>query len=180
MPASVVASFYPLAFAAAEVGGPGVDVRNLTPPGAEPHDLEATPGDVAGAPRSRISCFCSATASSRSSRTPRGKASTSSASSIRPASDCLEDGDVHLWLDPLRYATLVEAGRRSALGKPAASARLARRLEALDREYRDGLADCARREIVTSHAAFGYLAERYGLEQIAITGQQPRGRACAA
>src|SRR5919198_4558448 len=43
----VVAAFYPLAFAAQEVGGTGVDVRNLTPPGAEPHDLEVSPRDVA-------------------------------------------------------------------------------------------------------------------------------------
>ena len=42
----VVASFYPLAFVAQEIGGATVRVRNLTPPGAEPHDLEATPGDV--------------------------------------------------------------------------------------------------------------------------------------
>jgi len=46
-------------------------------------------------------------------------------------------------------------------------------LESLDREYEGALTQCRRREIVTSHAAFGYLAERYGLEQIAITGLSP-------
>jgi zinc transport system substrate-binding protein len=50
-----------------------------------------------------------------------------------------------------------------------------RRLEELDRAYQEGLADCARREIVTSHAAFGYLADRYGLEQIPIMGSSPEG-----
>jgi zinc transport system substrate-binding protein len=44
---------------------------------------------------------------------------------------------------------------------------------ALDREYRTGLAHCARREFVTSHAAFGYLAARYHLRQIPITGIDP-------
>jgi zinc transport system substrate-binding protein len=44
---------------------------------------------------------------------------------------------------------------------------------ALDREYRRGLAHCARREFVTSHAAFGYLAARYQLHQIPITGIDP-------
>jgi zinc transport system substrate-binding protein len=43
----------------------------------------------------------------------------------------------------------------------------------LDHAYRKGLAQCARRTFVTSHAAFGYLAARYGLRQIAITGIDP-------
>src|SRR5688572_5598121 len=42
----VVAAFYPLAFLAEQVA-PDADVRNLTPPGAEPHDLELSPRDVA-------------------------------------------------------------------------------------------------------------------------------------
>ena len=43
---TVVASFYPLAFAAQQIGGAGIDVRNLTPPGVEPHDLELSGSDV--------------------------------------------------------------------------------------------------------------------------------------
>ena len=46
-------------------------------------------------------------------------------------------------------------------------------LRQLDRDYRDGLRDCKRHEIVTSHEAFGYLAVRYGLKQVAITGVTP-------
>src|SRR5689334_15132189 len=42
----VVAAFYPLAEAARQVGGDLVDVRDLTPPGVEPHDLELTTRDV--------------------------------------------------------------------------------------------------------------------------------------
>ena len=41
-----MAAFYPLAFAAEQITGGSVDVRNLTPAGAEPHDLELTPRDV--------------------------------------------------------------------------------------------------------------------------------------
>jgi zinc transport system substrate-binding protein len=43
----------------------------------------------------------------------------------------------------------------------------------LDDEFRTGLGSCRSHEIVTSHAAFGYLAKRYGLEQIALTGLSP-------
>src|SRR5438105_1007466 len=59
------------------------------------------------------------------------------------------------------------------VGCPAAAGALVTRLHALDGEFRGGLAHCARRDIVTSHAAFGYLAQRYGLRQIAITGLTP-------
>ena len=40
-------------------------------------------------------------------------------------------------------------------------------------DFEQGLASCTRREIVTSHAAFGYLAKRYGLRQIPLTGIAP-------
>src|SRR5918997_1365143 len=43
---SVLASFYPLQFVAQEVGGDLVTVDNLTPPAAEPHDLELSPAQV--------------------------------------------------------------------------------------------------------------------------------------
>src|SRR5687767_12455806 len=42
----VVAAFYPLAFAAEQIGGGEVDVTNLTPPGTEPHDVELSARDV--------------------------------------------------------------------------------------------------------------------------------------
>jgi zinc transport system substrate-binding protein len=61
----------------------------------------------------------------------------------------------------------------AVLGKPQSANALAARVLRLDRAYRAGLAHCARREFVTSHAAFGYLAARYGLRQLAITGIDP-------
>jgi zinc transport system substrate-binding protein len=84
----------------------------------------------------------------------------------------VRDGDPHVWLDPVRYARMVETIGQ-ALGKEAAAKALAARVRDLDAEFRTGLADCERRELVTSHAAFGYLAERYGLEQISATGLSP-------
>ena len=67
--------------------------------------------------------------------------------------------------------------RITAIGKELhrqeAAARVTDRLHELDDELRTGLGSCKRHEIVTSHAAFGYLATRYGLEQIALTGLSP-------
>jgi zinc transport system substrate-binding protein len=80
--------------------------------------------------------------------------------------------DPHVWLDPVLFSRVVER-IGAALGRPARAAALVRRLRVLDREYRSGLRRCARRDFVTSHAAFGYLAARYGLRQIPITGIDP-------
>ena len=46
-------------------------------------------------------------------------------------------------------------------------------LDELDVEYREGLADCERRTIVTTHAAFGQLARRYGLTEVSLAGRSP-------
>ena len=75
--------------------------------------------------------------------------------------------DPHVWLDPLRFA-LVARRIGSALNAPEQAEKFAARLRALDRHYRRGLAHCDRHEIVTSHEAVAYLAERYELRQIAI------------
>jgi zinc transport system substrate-binding protein len=168
---TVVASFYPLAYAAEEVGNGGVDVENLTPAGAEPHDLEVSPQDVAAIREADLVLLLG-----RGFQPQLEDAAGTGKKVLRlldtPGLALRPDGDPHVWLDPLRYAKIV--GRiGQALQRPDAAARLQARLRDLDGEYRTGLAHCERHEIVTSHEAFGYLAERYGLEQVAITGLSP-------
>lgn len=93
-----------------------------------------------------------------------------------------EGGDPHLWLDPTRLATvatgvaetLAQADPAHAQDYRNRAADLKGKLDALDSEYKTGLATCQRKEFVTSHAAFGYLAERYGLHEIAVNGVNPK------
>ena len=47
------------------------------------------------------------------------------------------------------------------------------KLKELDHEYKEGLKNTKRKEFVTQHAAFGYLAQQYGLRQIPIAGLSP-------
>ena len=167
----VVASFYPLAYAADRIGGSNVDVENLIPPGAEPHDLEVSPRDVADLRSADLVLLLGG------GFQPQLEDAAGDAGNVlrlldTPGLDVHANGDPHVWLDPLRYAKVV-ARIGGALGRAAAAAQLERRLHDLDRDFRAGLAHCRRHEIVTSHEAFGYLAERYGLEQIAITGLRP-------
>lgn len=172
-PTVVVASFYPLAYAAEQVGGSTVVVRNLTPAGAEPHDLEATPSDVRALRDADLVLLLG------NRFQPQLEDAAGDGDGVLRALDIpglrlLSSNDSHVWLDPLRYAVVVDR-IGDALGRPEQAERLARRLRALDREYRAGLADCERREIVTSHDAFAYLAARYGLRQVAIAGASPEG-----
>jgi zinc transport system substrate-binding protein len=168
---TVVAAFYPLAFAASEIGGASVDVKNLTPPGAEPHDLEVSPQDVAEIRGADLVLLLG-----RGFQPQLEDAAGNADKVVRlldtPGLDVHANGDPHVWLDPVRYALVVERIGQ-VLGKQAAADELRQRLMDLDAEFRIGLAHCQRHEIVTSHEAFGYLGERYGLEQIAITGLSP-------
>jgi zinc transport system substrate-binding protein len=168
---SVVASFYPLAFAAEEIGADRVDVHNLTPPGAEPHDIEVSPKDVAEIHDADLVLLLG-----RGFQPQLEDAAGSGANVLRlldtPGLDLRPNGDPHVWLDPLRYAKIA-ARIGQALGDQSAAGRLVDRLHALDSEYRHGLAHCERHDIVTSHEAFAYLAERYGLQQVSITGLSP-------
>jgi zinc transport system substrate-binding protein len=175
----VVAAFYPLAFAAAQIGGPSVDVKNLTPAGAEPHDLELTTGDVRDVDRADLVLylgdgFMPGLETAVEGRSGRSLDLLPGAQKVGGALE----GDPHVWLDPIRYAEMVRAVG-AALGDAPAAARLARRLDRLDGDYRRGLAHCARREIVTSHAAFGYLARRYGLRQVPLEGLAPEAEPSA-
>jgi zinc transport system substrate-binding protein len=167
----VVASFYPLAYAAEQVGGSAADVENLTPPGAEPHDLEVSPQDVADIRSADLVLLLG-----RGFQPQLEDAAGNGDNVVRlldtPGLDVHENDDPHVWLDPVRYAKIV-ARIGEVLGRRAAAARLEQRLHDLDDEFRVALAHCQRHEIVTSHEAFGYLAERYGLEQVAITGLSP-------
>ena len=85
--------------------------------------------------------------------------------------------DPHFWLDPQRYSSVAEAlavklgeidpAHKADFEKNAQA--FATDLSALDAEFSTGLKTCTNTTMVTSHAAFGYLAERYGLKQKALS-----------
>ena len=180
---AVVASFYPLAWAAERIGGDRVEVANLTPAGADPHDVELSARDVGRVHDADLVLYLGHGFQPALERI-LGGADTRAVDLLDGLE--LRDGDEddhghgdgdgheeavdpHVWLDPVRFTAMTRRiGVELAAEEEAAA--LARELEALHAEYVEGLADCARRELVTTHAAFGYLAERYGLEQVSIAG----------
>lgn len=186
----VVAAFYPVAYAAQRVGGSRVDVTNLTPTGAEPHDLELTPkqfdeildADVVFDMGHRFQPAVEKAAEERDGPT----VTLLDRLPINAGKKNVEEGnpdalDPHVWLDPILMQGIVREVQ-AALSKadPRGRAVYARnaqkfiaQLSALNDRYATGLAHCARRVIVTSHEAFGYLAKRYDLRQEGVSGLSP-------
>lgn len=183
----VVAAFYPLAEAAAAIGGDRVDVHDLTPAGTEPHDLELTSGQVDRILDADVVVYLGngfqpavEQAVKQRREDSGGRRRTVDVLSAVP-DDRVQDDDPHVWLAPMLFRAAVN-GIRDALGDadPDNAVTFTERSEAyraqlltLDSELRQGLAACERRVIVTAHDAFRYLATEYGLEQKAISGLSP-------
>ncbi|SDO17657.1 metal ABC transporter substrate-binding protein [Geodermatophilus sp. DSM 45219] len=202
---TVVAGFYPLEWAAQRVGGDRVDVSSLTPPGAEAHDLELAPQDVAAVSEADLLVYLegfqpaldeAAQNEAADTAWDAGQAADLSLTAeehghegetAEEHAEHAEEGeegealDPHFWLDPTRLASvgdalaerLAEADPDGAATYEENAAALRADLEALDAEMSAGLADCAVDTLVTGHDAFGYLADRYGLEVVGISGLSP-------
>jgi zinc transport system substrate-binding protein len=200
----VVAAFYPLQYAVQQVGGQHVTVKGLTKPGAEPHDLELSPRQVASIARADVvvyeSHFQPAVDAAVGEQAAKTAFDVSSAARLdllaavdghdqaHQTSGATPDEhadqgarDPHFWLDPLRFADvgdaiatrLAERDPANAAAYRANAAAFRASMTRLDGEFRSGLKSCGIDELVTSHAAFGYLAQTYGFHQESITGLTP-------
>ncbi|MBX3285648.1 MAG: zinc ABC transporter substrate-binding protein [Actinobacteria bacterium] len=204
---AIEASFYPLQWVAERVGGDHVSVANLTPPGAEPHDLELTPKRTAALADADLVLYLSGFQPAVDDAVASVDAEALDAASVvdldLTASDDGHDHDhgdegaghdegagvdPHFWLDPTRLAKVVGAVADSLADLDpeheddyrASAADAVADLEELDGELEAGLETCESRDVVTSHQAFGYLAQRYDLRQVGISGLSPDEEPSAA
>lgn len=192
---NVVTSFYPLQYVTQRVLGDAGAASSLTKPGAEPHDLELNAKDMAKVSGARLVVYLKGfqpSVDEAVSSQASGKAlDVTSAADLSLTYTPIEEGaaqsteagsvDPHFWLDPVRLSTVVDA-IAARLGQvdpshastfTANAAAVRGDLQALDGEFRTGLKSCTSTDLVTSHNAFGYLAQRYGLRQVGITGLTP-------
>ena len=197
---AVLASFYPLQYVTEQVGGDLVSVDSLTPPGAEPHDLELSPAQVDEVGRADLvvylSAFQAAVDEAVDANPPAHVVDAAQDTELHAAEHdehgeehAEDDGhdhgtlDPHFWLDPTRLpavaddvaAQLSEVDPDNADTYAANAEAFGQEMADLDQRYVDGLATCESRAIVTTHEAFSYLAERYDLEQVGISGVDPEG-----
>ncbi|MFC7405991.1 metal ABC transporter substrate-binding protein [Georgenia alba] len=193
------AALYPLQLVASEVAGDHLTVEPITPAGTDPHDLELSTAAVAGLEGSYVvylSGFQPALDDALDVVEPARVLDVSNAAHVHGEEAAGEHGehgehgheghdhegtDPHFWLDPLRLADVADAVAADmsemdpdhAEDYAANAERLRGELEDLDAEYSAALQDCESRTIVAAHEAYGYLAERYGLEQAGISGVDP-------
>lgn len=205
----VLASIYPLAYVAGEVGGDLVEVSTATPAGTDPHSIELSPRqlrDVGDADLVvYLGGFQAAMDEAVDERAPEHAIDVADTADLQPlpagaadehADEHVDEADdehgeedahggldPHFWLDPERLAAvghavadaLGDADPENADTYAANADALAADLATLDGELSAGLATCASDVVVTSHAAFGYLADRYGLRQVSVSGIDPEG-----
>jgi zinc transport system substrate-binding protein len=185
----VVASFYPLYFFTSQIAGDKADVTNITPAGAEPHDYEPTAQDVARIENSDVLVLngggLEGWVNDIKTNIDPEKTAVVTAGEGLVTQEVVEDGekiaDPHVWLSPVLAKQMVDKiGNALAQADPTNASHyqsnaggLKSKLEALDSEYRRELAVCKEKNIITSHAAFGYLATTYHLNQVPITGVSP-------
>ena len=206
-PMKVMASFYPLQYLTQKIGGDLVDVESLTPPGAEPHDLELSNQKVQQLSQAGavvyLKGFQSAVDKAVELNAPKTVIDVSGSVDLVDAEkheselDVAEDDekteeahehehdhgstDPHFWLDPTRMASAAtQIGDARAQADPANAetykknaATTKSQMEALSKKLVDGTAKCQHKEFITSHEAFGYLADRTGLTQLGLSGLDP-------
>jgi zinc transport system substrate-binding protein len=179
-----VATVYPLWEFSRQVAGARADAIALVPPGVEPHDWEPSPRDVSLAQRATVFVHSGTGLDAWSQKLLAGGKSQRVVVNVSHGLPLIQTGgvtDPHIWLDPVlarAEVQAIEAGLAQAdpPGREiyAANARAyLARLDALDQAFSAGLRECARRDVVTAHAAFGYLARRYQLTQLPMMGLSP-------
>lgn len=182
----VTASFYPLYFFAGQIGGDKAEVRNLTPAGVEPHNWEPAPQDIARIEKSKLLILNGIMEAwgDKVKNNLQGKQVTVVAAGeglFKSTEVGQMSSDPHVWLSPPLAEKQVEVVTRGFIKvDPSNTAyyetnqkKLDDRLDQLDQAYKQGLSNCIQRDIITSHAAFGYLAGTYGLNQVSIAGLSP-------
>lgn len=191
-PVRVVAAVYPYQWLVEQIGGAEVQVEPLLQAGGgDTHDLELTPQQVADITQKAdlvvyeqhlMTAVDAAVASgTRGSALDTGalvpeQAAPDAHAGEQPADE--EHADPHVWLDPTNMVAIAKGVRDELSRIDPASAdsfaantdRMVAELTGLDEEFRAGLSQCRIKVFIPSHEAFGYLANRYGLEQVAVRG----------
>jgi len=197
-PLNVVTGFYPLQFIADSVVSADAKVSTLAGAGVEPHDLELTPSQAAEVTDADVVVylpdFIPSLDEAIKELNPNAGFDALNGLQVLEGHEHEDDhgdakdhdhgefvADPHVWLDPTNVSAIGNslAAKLSELD-PNCSAiyegnaqTLSDQMKTLDTDMRTALAACKIKTLVVSHEAFGYLANRYGFEQVGISGLVP-------
>jgi len=185
----ITASFYPYYFFSSEIGGNKVQVTNITPSGAEPHDYEPTSGDLIQINSSKL-LILNGTVEPYAVKIEndlKGKKTEVLIAGEGLFTETVTDEegktgiDPHIWLSLTRAKIQVKAILNELIKLDPSNKdyytsnanKLLTELDKLNQDFKIGLENCQKKDFVTSHAAFGYLASDYSLTQVPIAGLSP-------
>jgi len=178
----VVASIFPLREFAKEVAGGRAEVSLFLPPGAEIHNWQPSARQVLNLGRAGLFIFIGARLEPWAEEIARQRLRSGLKVLEASRGAKLLGNDPHLWLDFDQDRAIVERIRESLIELDPEGADVYRRnasaflekLGRMDEKYRCALSTCGGRTLVLGgHAAFGYLAARYGLTQVSLYGLSP-------
>jgi zinc transport system substrate-binding protein len=196
---TVYTSLFPIYDFAKQIGGDYVEVKSIVPPGAEAHDFEPNVKDMVALSNARVFIYNGAGYENwidKAIENLDGKKTlivdASKGVQLLNAEGHADEHaneedhdhgtyDPHIWLDPVRAKQQALNIQKAFVSADPAHEQeykknyetLAKELDSLDQKYRDAVAKANKKQFVTAHNAFAYLAAQYGLEQIAISGLSP-------
>lgn len=193
-PMKVVATIFPLADIARQIGGERVSVAILLPAGANEHTYEPTASQMRQVSAATVYIRNGAGLDAwadrllASARKPHTLVTAADGVKLLPLSEqeLIHDdreephshgaGDPHIWLDPIIVRDRIIPAILAALekGNPhdapyfrANARRFSQGLTALDKEMAAAFRGVRQKEFIALHSAWAYMAKRYGLRQIA-------------
>jgi len=196
----VYASIYPMYDFAKNIGREKIILRQVVPAGAQPHDWEPTARLMADMQEADVFIYNGVDMepwvnNMLSSAANDGLVVVEASRNIpllkfegHGSRHSHSGYDPHVWLDPIR-AELQAENIMDALTRADPENKtyyennfreFSDRLKVLDANYRRALGRAKTKDIVVTHAAFGYLADRYGLNQIPVSGLNPQEEPSAA
>nr|WP_243120286.1 metal ABC transporter substrate-binding protein [Caloramator sp. E03] len=184
---NVYTSFYAMYDFTSKIGGDKINIKNLVPSGIEPHDYEPSPSDIASLEKADILIYNGAGMEGWIDKVLDSLnnknlviVETSKGLKLIENTDIDEDlkYDPHVWLNPQNAKKQMEIIKDALVSKDPQNkeyyeknyAENAKKIDKLDKEYKDAVSKFKTKDIVVSHCAFGYLCDAYNLNQIAIEG----------
>ncbi len=178
----IYTSVYPVYDFTSKLAGEYAQVVNIVPAGVEPHEFELSTQDMVKLAEADLLVYCGAGMENWIDKTLEtlgdGKLTAVEASKGIALLTEEDTCDPHVWLAPENAVIMMENITDALCGLDSAHEDSYRKnfemykdkLEKLDSDYEEALSGMAGREIVVSHASFGYLCRAYGLVQIPIDG----------
>jgi zinc transport system substrate-binding protein len=187
----VVATFYPLAFFAQEIGGEEVTITQLIPDNTEVHTWQPSFADILAIDEAEVIIYNGASLdhwfkddilptidSSNKIIVETTKGIQLRETEIEHSDEHEELYDPHTWISPFLaeqqaqniYEALIQKDPDHEAYYSERWQNLKTRFEELDNNYLTGLSTKNKEDIFVAHSAFGYLADRYGFKQHGVIG----------